>query len=49
MYYPADAECILNTETRVNRPELFINEHEYNVIYFDNNCAGCKHFFFNKF
>ena len=41
MYYPVDSECILNTEDRLDRPDLFIDELEDNVIYLDNNCAGC--------
>jgi hypothetical protein len=42
MYYPVDAECILNTEDRLDRPDLFVDEHEDTVIYLDNNCAGCE-------
>lgn len=42
MYYPVDAECILNTEDRLDRPDLFVDEHEDTVIYFDNNCAGSQ-------
>jgi hypothetical protein len=41
MYYPVDSECILNTEDRLDRPDLFVDEHEDKVIYLDNNCAGC--------
>uniref|UniRef100_A0A914XJN3 PAN domain-containing protein n=1 Tax=Plectus sambesii TaxID=2011161 RepID=A0A914XJN3_9BILA len=42
MYYPKDAECILNTEDRLDRPDLFVQEQEDEVIYFDNNCAGSQ-------
>ncbi|KAL3125932.1 hypothetical protein niasHT_009461 [Heterodera trifolii] len=42
MYYPVDAECILNTEDRLDRPDLFVDEHEDTVIYLDNNCAGSQ-------
>ncbi len=42
MYYPADQECILNTEDRRDRPDLFVPEDQDEVIYFDNNCAGCE-------
>ncbi|TKR93560.1 hypothetical protein L596_007987 [Steinernema carpocapsae] len=42
MYYPADQECILNTEDRLDRPDLFIDEHQDQVIYLDNNCAGSQ-------
>ncbi|KAF7633918.1 hypothetical protein Mgra_00006655 [Meloidogyne graminicola] len=42
MYYPLDAECILNTEDRLDRPDLFVDEKEDNVIYLDNNCAGSQ-------
>ncbi|MCP9260868.1 PAN domain protein [Dirofilaria immitis] len=41
MYYPIDSECILNTEDRLDRPDLFVDELDDNVIYLDNNCAGC--------
>uniref|UniRef100_A0A0K0DH19 Apple domain-containing protein n=1 Tax=Angiostrongylus cantonensis TaxID=6313 RepID=A0A0K0DH19_ANGCA len=42
MYYPADQECILNTEDRLDRPDLFADETEDTVIYMDNNCAGSQ-------
>ncbi|CAD5206096.1 unnamed protein product [Bursaphelenchus okinawaensis] len=42
MYYPVDSECILNTEDRLDRPDLFVDEHEDTVIYLDNNCAGSQ-------
>uniref|UniRef100_A0A1I8A5G4 ZP domain-containing protein n=1 Tax=Steinernema glaseri TaxID=37863 RepID=A0A1I8A5G4_9BILA len=42
MYYPTDQECILNTEDRLDRPDLFIDEHQDQVIYLDNNCAGSQ-------
>ncbi|KAI6242498.1 hypothetical protein M3Y99_00216100 [Aphelenchoides fujianensis] len=42
MYYPLDAECILNTEDRLDRPDLFVAEHEDTVVYLDNNCAGSQ-------
>ncbi|OZC08932.1 hypothetical protein X798_04019 [Onchocerca flexuosa] len=42
MYYPVDSECILNTEDRLDRPDLFMDELEDNVIYLDNNCAGSQ-------
>ncbi|KAI1711166.1 PAN domain-containing protein [Ditylenchus destructor] len=42
MYYPVDRECILNTEDRLDRPDLFVDEHEDQVIYLDNNCAGSQ-------
>lgn len=42
MYYPLDAECILNTEDRLDRPDLFVEEHEDTVVYLDNNCAGSQ-------
>nr|CAD2172337.1 unnamed protein product [Meloidogyne enterolobii] len=42
MYYPLDAECILNTEDRLDRPDLFVDEKEDTVIYLDNNCAGSQ-------
>ncbi|KAK0425130.1 hypothetical protein QR680_009048 [Steinernema hermaphroditum] len=42
MYYPVDRECILNTEDRLDRPDLFIDEHQDQVIYLDNNCAGSQ-------
>ncbi|KAI6210434.1 hypothetical protein M3Y96_00327600 [Aphelenchoides besseyi] len=42
MYYPLDAECILNTEDRLDRPDLFIDEHDDTVVYLDNNCAGSQ-------
>jgi hypothetical protein len=42
MYYPVDQECILNTEDRLDRPDLFVDEHEDTVIYMDNNCAGSQ-------
>uniref|UniRef100_A0A9J2P8T1 ZP domain-containing protein n=1 Tax=Ascaris lumbricoides TaxID=6252 RepID=A0A9J2P8T1_ASCLU len=41
MYYPIDSECILNTEDRLDRPDLFVDELDDHVIYLDNNCAGC--------
>lgn len=44
MYYPVDSECILNTEDRLDRPDLFVDELEDKVIYLDNNCAGCTLF-----
>ncbi|KRZ92652.1 Uncharacterized protein T08_13896, partial [Trichinella sp. T8] len=40
MFYTADKDCILNTETRFQRPDLFVEETSDSVIYFDNNCAG---------
>lgn len=42
MYYPIDQECILNTEDRLDRPDLFVDENEDTVIYLDNNCAGSQ-------
>ncbi|KAM3721511.1 Uncharacterized protein ACO02O_09298 [Dirofilaria immitis] len=42
MYYPIDSECILNTEDRLDRPDLFVDELDDNVIYLDNNCAGSQ-------
>jgi len=42
MYYPLDSECILNTEDRLDRPDLFVDEKEDTVIYLDNNCAGSQ-------
>jgi len=42
MYYPVDEECILNTEDRLDRPDLFVDEQEDTVIYMDNNCAGSQ-------
>ncbi|VDK88808.1 unnamed protein product [Litomosoides sigmodontis] len=42
MYYPVDSECILNTEDRLDRPDLFVDELDDNVIYLDNNCAGSQ-------
>ncbi|VDM57639.1 unnamed protein product [Angiostrongylus costaricensis] len=42
MYYPVDQECILNTEDRLDRPDLFADEFEDTVIYMDNNCAGSQ-------
>uniref|UniRef100_A0A915CUF9 Apple domain-containing protein n=1 Tax=Ditylenchus dipsaci TaxID=166011 RepID=A0A915CUF9_9BILA len=42
MFYPVDSECILNTEDRLDRPDLFVDEHEDQVIYLDNNCAGSQ-------
>ncbi|VDN03622.1 unnamed protein product [Thelazia callipaeda] len=42
MYYPVDSECILNTEDRLDRPDLFVDELEDTVIYLDNNCAGSQ-------
>ncbi|PAV57576.1 hypothetical protein WR25_03428 [Diploscapter pachys] len=42
MYYPVDQECILNTEDRLDRPDLFVDEVEDTVIYMDNNCAGSQ-------
>ncbi|KRY19222.1 Uncharacterized protein T12_6027, partial [Trichinella patagoniensis] len=40
MFYTADKDCILNTETRFQRPDLFVEETSDSVIYFDNNCAA---------
>lgn len=48
MFYPVDQECILNTEDRLDRPSLFVEESDDTVIYMDNNCAGCK-FYFDKY
>ncbi|GMT28150.1 hypothetical protein PFISCL1PPCAC_19447 [Pristionchus fissidentatus] len=42
MFYPTDQECILNTEDRLDRPDLFVDEHDDTVIYMDNNCAGSQ-------
>ncbi|KHJ74983.1 PAN domain protein [Oesophagostomum dentatum] len=42
MFYPVDQECILNTEDRLDRPDLFADEVEDTVIYMDNNCAGSQ-------
>ncbi|VDO67327.1 unnamed protein product [Heligmosomoides polygyrus] len=42
MFYPVDQECILNTEDRLDRPDLFADEAEDSVIYMDNNCAGSQ-------
>ncbi|VDM45224.1 unnamed protein product [Toxocara canis] len=42
MYYPIDSECILNTEDRLDRPDLFVDELDDHVIYLDNNCAGSQ-------
>ncbi|PIO70567.1 PAN domain protein [Teladorsagia circumcincta] len=42
MFYPVDQECILNTEDRLDRPDLFADEAEDQVIYMDNNCAGSQ-------
>ncbi|CAI4231348.1 unnamed protein product [Auanema sp. JU1783] len=42
MYYPTDKECILNTEDRLDRPDLFTDEVEDTVTYMDNNCAGSQ-------
>uniref|UniRef100_A0A7I4XSG9 PAN-1 domain containing protein n=1 Tax=Haemonchus contortus TaxID=6289 RepID=A0A7I4XSG9_HAECO len=42
MFYPVDQECILNTEDRLDRPDLFADETEDKVIYMDNNCAGSQ-------
>ncbi|KJH51707.1 PAN domain protein [Dictyocaulus viviparus] len=42
MYYPVDQECILNTEDRLDRPDLFVDETDDTVIYIDNNCAGSQ-------
>ncbi|CAJ0574391.1 unnamed protein product, partial [Mesorhabditis spiculigera] len=42
MFYPADKECILNTEDRLDRPDLFVDEVDDQVIYMDNNCAGSQ-------
>jgi hypothetical protein len=33
---------ILNTEDRLDRPDLFVEEHEDTVVYLDNNCAGSQ-------
>ncbi|CAB3407396.1 unnamed protein product [Caenorhabditis bovis] len=42
MFYPTDQECILNTEDRLDRPSLFVDEADDTVIYMDNNCAGSQ-------
>uniref|UniRef100_A0A5S6QAT7 ZP domain-containing protein n=1 Tax=Trichuris muris TaxID=70415 RepID=A0A5S6QAT7_TRIMR len=42
MFYPDDKDCILNTETKYQRPDLFIDETKDAVIYFDSNCAGAS-------
>ncbi|UMM11457.1 hypothetical protein L5515_000736 [Caenorhabditis briggsae] len=42
MFYPVDQECILNTEDRLDRPSLFVDEADDTVIYMDNNCAGSQ-------
>ncbi|CAI5440355.1 unnamed protein product [Caenorhabditis angaria] len=42
MFYPVDQECILNTEDRLDRPSLFVDEADDSVIYLDNNCAGSQ-------
>uniref|UniRef100_A0AAF5DBQ1 Guanylate cyclase domain-containing protein n=2 Tax=Strongyloides stercoralis TaxID=6248 RepID=A0AAF5DBQ1_STRER len=42
MYYPVDSECILNTEDRLDRPDLFVVEKEDVVYYLDSNCAGSQ-------
>ncbi|CAI4221215.1 unnamed protein product [Auanema sp. JU1783] len=42
MYYPVDKECILNTEDRLDRPDLFTDEVDDTVVYMDNNCAGSQ-------
>lgn len=39
MYYYNEQECILNAESRVSKPDLFIPEEEDFVVdYFDINC-----------
>uniref|UniRef100_A0A0N4ZNC4 Apple domain-containing protein n=1 Tax=Parastrongyloides trichosuri TaxID=131310 RepID=A0A0N4ZNC4_PARTI len=42
MFYPVDNECILNTEDRLDRPDLFVNEKDDTVYYLDSNCAGSQ-------
>uniref|UniRef100_A0A0K0EZ99 No mechanoreceptor potential A (inferred by orthology to a D. melanogaster protein) n=1 Tax=Strongyloides venezuelensis TaxID=75913 RepID=A0A0K0EZ99_STRVS len=42
MFYPVDSECILNTEDRLDRPDLFVVEKEDVVYYLDSNCAGSQ-------
>jgi hypothetical protein len=43
LYYPAVKECIMNTEDRLDRPDLFNDDTSEDVVYFDNNCAGGKY------
>lgn len=39
MYYYNEQECILNAESRLTKPELFIKEEDDFVVdYFDINC-----------
>ncbi|KFD57899.1 hypothetical protein M514_01132 [Trichuris suis] len=42
MFYPDDKDCILNTETKYQRPDLFVEESKDSVVYFDSNCAGAS-------
>uniref|UniRef100_A0AC35U0W2 Major sperm protein n=1 Tax=Rhabditophanes sp. KR3021 TaxID=114890 RepID=A0AC35U0W2_9BILA len=42
MFYPVDSECILNTEDRLDRADLFVDEKEDTVLYLDSNCAGSQ-------
>ncbi|CDW56151.1 PAN 1 and Zona pellucida domain containing protei n [Trichuris trichiura] len=42
MFYPDDKDCILNTETKYQRPDLFVEENKDSVVYFDSNCAGAS-------
>lgn len=46
MYYYKEMECILNTETRTSKPNLFIKEGPgFSVDYFDITCLNGKPYF----
>lgn len=41
MYFYDTRECVINSESRSSRPNLFGNDTQgYVVDYFDNNCAS---------
>ncbi|GMT01544.1 hypothetical protein PENTCL1PPCAC_23718, partial [Pristionchus entomophagus] len=42
MFYQTKKKCVLNSEDRFDRPHLFVDGHDEDVIYMDTNCAGSE-------
>lgn len=42
MFQEKDDNCILNSESKETKPDLFTQEKENPVVYFQPNCAGSK-------
>lgn len=42
MYFYDEGECITNTESAKNVPQVFVKEEKDKVIYFENACIEAE-------